>query len=84
MVTPTPPSDSQLSWSCDICSFDRSTEQSVIVKVEEPGIDQLNCSIYINGIKYNSSTVDVSVSGKSRLQLLMKLNFLYDEQSHFC
>ena len=63
MVTPTPPSDSELSWSCNGCSFDRSTEQSVIFKVEEPGIDQLNCSININGIKYTSNTVDVRVSG---------------------
>ena len=83
MVTPTPPSDSEFSWSCNGCLFDKSTEQSVIVKVEEPGIDQLNCSVDINGIKYTSNTVDVKISGKCRLQLLMKLNLFYNEQAHF-
>ena len=63
MVDPTPPSNSELSWSCNGCTFDRSTEQSVIVKVKEPGIDQLNCSININSIKYTSKTVDVRTSG---------------------
>ena len=63
MGDPTPPSDSEFSWSCNRCSFDRNTEQSVIVKIEAPGIDQLNCSIYINGIKYTSNTVDARVSG---------------------
>ena len=66
LVTPTPPSDSEYSWSCSTgCFVDMEIEQSVNVsglEVTDEGV--LNCSVMIDGIEFVSSLFQLVISGK--------------------
>ena len=65
MVTPTPPSDTEFSWSCSTgCSFDMETEQSInITELEVTDNGEFNCSIIIDGVVYISETIELQVTG---------------------
>ena len=62
-VTPTPPSDSEFSWSCSTgCFADMEIEQIVnVTDLEETDSGILNCSVVINGIEYFSESYDLQV-----------------------
>ena len=66
MVTPTPPSDSEFSWSCSTgCFVDMEIEQSVnITELEVTDSGELNCSVKIDGVEYVSETIELQVTGK--------------------
>ena len=66
MVTPTPPSDSEFSWSCSTgCFVDMEMEQSVnITELEETDSGELNCSVIIDDVEYASESVELRVTGK--------------------
>ena len=66
MVTPTPPSDSEFSWSCSTgCFVDMEMEQSVnITELEVTDIGELNCSVIIDDVEYASELVELRVTGK--------------------
>jgi len=66
MVTPTPPSDSEFSWSCSTgCFVDMEIEQSVnITELEIANGGELNCSVIIDGVEYVSETIELQVTGK--------------------
>ena len=63
LVTPTPPSDSEFSWSCSTgCFADMEMEQTIhttILNVTDSGI--LNCSVVVNGVKYSSESFELQV-----------------------
>jgi len=63
MVTPTPPSDSEFSWSCSTgCLFD--LEQSVQFNDIKPADNgEMNCSVAVDGVKYTSNVVELRVIG---------------------
>ena len=65
MVTPTPPSDSEFSWSCSTgCFVDMEIEQSVnITELELTDGGELNCSVTINDMEYTSESVELRVTG---------------------
>ena len=73
MVTPTPPSDSEFSWSCSTgCSFDMETEQSFnITELEVTDSGELNCSVIVNGVKYTSEMIELQVTGKVTINTFM-------------
>jgi len=66
MVTPTPPSDSEFSWSCSTgCFVDMEMEQSVnITELEVTDSGELNCSVIIDDFEYTSESVELKVTGK--------------------
>jgi len=66
MVTPTPPSDSEFSWSCSTgCFVDMEIEQSVnITELEVTDSGELNCSIIIDGIEFTSESIELQVIGE--------------------
>ena len=63
MVNPTPPSDSEFSWSCLTgCFADMKMEQIINVpEIEEMDSGVINCSVIINGTKYFSDFVELQV-----------------------
>jgi len=75
MVTPTPPSDSEFSWSCSTgCFVDMEIEQSVnISELEGTDSGELNCSVIIDDVEYTSGTIDLQVTGKT----INTLNFTH-------
>ena len=66
MVTPTPPSDSEFSWSCSTgCFVDMEMEQSVnIAELEVTDSGELNCSAIIDDVEYASESVELRVIGR--------------------
>jgi len=66
IVTPTPPPDSEFSWSCSTeCFVDMEIEQSVnISELEVTDSGELNCSVIVDGVEYTSETVELRVTGK--------------------
>ena len=72
MVTPTPPPDSEFSWSCSTgCFVDMEIEQSVnITELEVTDIGELNCSVIIDGVEYTSETIDLQVIAGKLLYLI--------------
>ena len=66
MVTPTPPSDSEFSWSCSTgCFVDMEMEQSVnITELEAMDSGELNCFVIIDDVEYASELVELRVIGK--------------------
>jgi len=72
MVTPSPPSDSEFSWSCFTgCFVDMEIEQSVnISKLEVTDSGELNCSVIIDDVEYTSETIELRVTG------MLLLNFI--------
>ena len=66
MVTPTPPSDSEFSWSCSTgCFVDMEIEQSVnITELEQTDSGELNCSVIIDDVEYTSESIELRVTGK--------------------
>ena len=65
MVTPTPPSDSEFSWSCSTgCFVDMEIEQSVnITELEIKDSGELNCSVIIDDVEYTSEVTNLKVTG---------------------
>ena len=63
LVTPTPPSDSEYSWSCSTgCFVDMEIEQSVNVselEVTDEGV--LNCFVMIDGVEFFSDPYELVV-----------------------
>ena len=84
MVTPTPPSDSQFSWSCSTgCFVDMEIDQSVnITELEVTDSGELNCSVIIDDVEYTSESVELRVTGECniwpdrRTFLILKVYFL--------
>ena len=66
LVIPTPPSDSQYSWSCSTgCFADMETEQSVNVSdLEAADGGVLNCSVMIGDLEYFSDPYYLQLSGE--------------------
>ena len=66
MVTPSPPSDSEFSWSCSTgCFVDMEIEQSVkITELEITDSGELNCSVIIDDVEYTSESIELRVIGK--------------------
>jgi len=66
MVIPSPPSDSEFSWSCSTgCFVDMEIEQSVnISELEVTDSGELNCSVIIADVEYTSESVELRVTGK--------------------
>ena len=66
VVIPTPPSDSEFSWSCSTgCFVDMEIEQSVnITELEATDSGELNCSVIVNGVEYTSETIGFQVESK--------------------
>ena len=64
MVTPTPPSDSQFSWSCSTgCFVDMKMEQSVnITELEVTDSGELSCSVIIDDVEFTSKSVELTVT----------------------
>ena len=63
MVTPTPPSDSEFSWSCSTgCFADMEMEQTInVTDIEEMDSGVINCSVIIDGMEYFSAFIDLQV-----------------------
>ena len=73
MVTPTPPSDSEFSWSCSTgCFVDMETEQSInITELEVTDSGELNCSVIIDDVEYTSESVELQVTGPGTYKSLL-------------
>jgi len=65
MVTPSPPSDSEFSWSCSTgCFVDMEIKQSVnISELEVTDSGEINCSVIVDGVEYTSETINFRVEG---------------------
>ena len=63
MVTPTPPSDSEFSWSCSTgCFADMEMEQTInVTEIEEMDSGVVNCSVIIDGMDYSSEFIELQV-----------------------
>ena len=63
MVTPTPPSDSEFSWSCSTgCFADMEMEQTInVTEIEEMDSGVVNCSVIIDGMEYFSEFIELQV-----------------------
>ena len=62
-VTPTPPSDSEFSWSCSAgCFVVVETEQSVNIKVTKSR--EINCAVIIDGMEYISEPIELQPVGE--------------------
>ena len=63
MVTPTPPSDSEFSWSCSTgCFADMEMEQTInVTDIEEIDSGVINCSVTIDGTQYFSEPIEIGV-----------------------
>ena len=65
MVTPTPPSDSEFSWSCNGCSLESVHFQFVTInEVEMSYSGEINCSVITEHEKYTSEPIELRVLGK--------------------
>ena len=63
-VIPTPPIDSEFIWNCNGCSFDKETGQSIDLELEVADSGELNCSLIIDDVEYNSDTIQLRVIGE--------------------
>ena len=73
-VTPTPPSDSEFSWSCSTgCFADMETEESVnVTDLEGTDSGVLNCSVFVNGFEYSSESFILQViNGENFICIIM-------------
>ena len=63
LVTPTPPSYSEFSWSCSTgCFADMEMDQTVnVTDLEETDSGVLNCSVVVNGVEYSSESFNLQV-----------------------
>ena len=63
MVTPTPPSDSEFSWSCSTgCFADMEMEQTInVTEIEEMDSGVVNCSVIIDEMEYSSEFIELQV-----------------------
>ena len=63
MVIPSPPSDSEFSWSCSTgCFVDMEMEQTIYVtEIEEIDSGVVNCSVIFDGIQYFSGFIELQV-----------------------
>ena len=71
MVIPTPPSDSEFSWSCSTgCFADMEMEQTInVTDIEEMDSGVINCSVIIDGMEYFSAFIDLQVVEGKRIVL---------------
>ena len=62
-VTPTPPPNSEFSWSCSTgCFADMEMNQIIYTdELEETDSGVLNCSVSINEIDYFSELIEIEV-----------------------
>ena len=78
LVTPTPPSDSEYSWSCSTgCFFDMEIEQSVNVselELTDEGV--LNCSVMIDGVEFFSDPYELVVVLGKRINLYVVFSYI--------
>ena len=62
-ISPTPPSNSEYSWSCSTgCFADMQMEQTISVtisNVTDGGI--IHCSVVVDGVQYSSEVFEVQV-----------------------
>ena len=73
-VTPTPPSDSEFSWSCSTgCFADMEREESVnVTDLEGTDSGVLNCSVFVNGFEYSSESFILQViNGENFICIIM-------------
>ena len=70
-VTPSPPFDSEFSWSCSTgCFADMEMEQYIYDELELTDSGVLNCSVSINEIEYFSELIEIEVIEGRYLKLL--------------
>jgi len=65
MVTPTPPPDSEFSWSCSGCPIEMESFQLVAdhkLQISDSG--ELNCSVTVGYEKYTSESIELRVIGE--------------------
>ena len=62
-VTPTPPADSEFTWSCSTgCFADMEMEQTInVTGIEEMDSGVINCSVIIDGMEYFSEFIELQV-----------------------
>ena len=63
MVTPTPPSDSEFSWSCSTgCIVDGKIGQSItITELRLTDSGELHCSVIVDGFEHTSKPIELRV-----------------------
>ena len=66
IVTPTPPSISNLSWNCSTgCFADMKTEQTInVTDTDTMDSGSITCTFTVNNEDYHSEPLNLLVSGK--------------------